>query len=69
MSVRYGVLFFPHLDHADHAGPGIRRGHSLTVPLDIYDTAATPACLVGVEPPAEWIARPVTAAFLPIIAQ
>jgi len=45
------------------AGPGVRRGHELTVPVNQYDTAATLVHIFGVQPPPSWIARPVLAAF------
>jgi predicted AlkP superfamily pyrophosphatase or phosphodiesterase len=45
------------------AGPGIRRGHEVTGPVNTYDTAATLARLFGLKPPAVWIGRPVEEAF------
>jgi predicted AlkP superfamily pyrophosphatase or phosphodiesterase len=47
------------------AGPGIPTGRALSRPINTYDTAATAAALLGVEPPECWIARPVTGAFAP----
>ena len=47
------------------AGPGIRAGNEIRSPVNIYDTAATIAFAFGLEPPAAWIARPVTEAFAP----
>jgi predicted AlkP superfamily pyrophosphatase or phosphodiesterase len=46
-------------------GPGIRAGHVLTVPINIYDTAATAAHALGLRMPDGWIARPVLQAFGP----
>ncbi len=45
------------------AGPGIKRGFTITDPVNTWDTAATLAKLLGVRPPAAWIARPVESAF------
>lgn len=47
------------------AGPGIRSDHVLEDPVNTYDTAATLAHLLDVEPPEAWIARPVAEAFDP----
>jgi predicted AlkP superfamily pyrophosphatase or phosphodiesterase len=47
------------------AGPGIARGKTISMPVNTYDTAATAAHLLGLEPPIQWIARPVLEAFLP----
>ncbi len=47
------------------AGPGIETGRALAQPINTYDTAATAAALLGVEPPECWIARPVTESFVP----
>ncbi len=41
------------------AGPRIRKGIAIEEPVDTYDTAATVAHLLGLEPPAAWVARPV----------
>ena len=45
------------------AGPGIARGRAISDPILTTDTAATVASLLGVEAPACWTGRPVTAAF------
>ncbi len=45
------------------AGPGVKRAKVLEGPVNTYDTAATVAYLLGLKPPAAWIARPVTEAF------
>jgi hypothetical protein len=45
------------------AGPGIVRGAVIRDPIVTTDTAATIAALLGVERPACWTGRPVTAAF------
>jgi predicted AlkP superfamily pyrophosphatase or phosphodiesterase len=47
------------------SGPGVRRAHELTEPVNQYDTAATLAHVFGLDPPASWIARPVLGAFEP----
>ncbi len=44
-------------------GPGIARGRALHSPINTYDTAATLAKILGVQPPDCWIARPVVEAF------
>ena len=44
------------------AGPGVKRGHEITSPVNTYDTAATIAALFGVKPPAVWIGRPINEA-------
>jgi predicted AlkP superfamily pyrophosphatase or phosphodiesterase len=44
------------------AGPGIKRGHEITSPVNTYDTAATVAELFGLKTPKAWIARPITEA-------
>lgn len=36
------------------SGPGIRRGHQITSPVNIIDTAPTVARLLGLPAPAEW---------------
>jgi predicted AlkP superfamily pyrophosphatase or phosphodiesterase len=40
-------------------GPNVRRGHTLRTHINIYDTAATVAHLLGLCAPEGWIARPV----------
>ena len=44
-------------------GPGITAGKQITDPITTYDTAATVAYVLGLEPPYAWIARPVYDAF------
>jgi hypothetical protein len=44
------------------AGPGVKRGHEITSPVNTYDTAATVAELFGLKTPKAWIARPITEA-------
>src|SRR6185437_1049810 len=46
------------------AGPEAAPG-KLSAPVNTYDTAATIAWVLGLQTPACWIARPVTAAFRP----
>ncbi|GAB5562231.1 MAG: alkaline phosphatase [Synoicihabitans sp.] len=46
------------------AGPGIKTDHEITTPVNIYDTAATLAKVLGVTPPEAWIAKPVEDAFV-----
>jgi len=41
------------------AGPGIKRGHEITGPVNTYDTAATVAMLFGLKAPEAWIAKPI----------
>jgi predicted AlkP superfamily pyrophosphatase or phosphodiesterase len=41
------------------AGPGIKRGHEVTSPVNTYDTAATVAALFGLKAPEAWIAKPI----------
>jgi arylsulfatase A-like enzyme len=45
------------------AGPGVRAGHTLERPVNVYDTAATMADVLGVTPPVAWIGRSVREAF------
>ena len=47
------------------AGPPIKPGFTIIEPVNIFDTAATLAQLLGLRPPSAWIARPVQSAFLP----
>lgn len=44
------------------SGPGIRGGE-LTVPVNTFDTAATLAALLRLQPPACWIGQPVASAW------
>ncbi|HUX75199.1 MAG TPA: alkaline phosphatase family protein [Anaerolineae bacterium] len=44
------------------SGPGVRRGHSVTAPVGITDTAPTIAHLLGLPMPPEWTGRVVTEA-------
>lgn len=44
------------------AGPGIHRGKVIADPIATMDTAATVVALLGIDPPACWTGRPVTAA-------
>ncbi len=41
------------------SGPGISEGLQLKHPVNTYDTACTTLAILGVEPPAVWICRPV----------
>jgi predicted AlkP superfamily pyrophosphatase or phosphodiesterase len=45
------------------AGPGIRRGHTLTTPVSLLDTAPTLARLLGLAPHLEWEGRCVEEIF------
>jgi hypothetical protein len=45
------------------AGPGIAKGRELHSPVNTFDTAATVAHLLGLQPPPCWIGRPVAEAF------
>lgn len=44
-------------------GPGIIAGKQIMDPITTYDTAATVAYVLGLEPPYAWIARPAYGAF------
>ena len=44
-------------------GKSVKRGYELKFPGAIYDTGATLAALLGIEPPACWIGRPFDEAF------
>ena len=44
-------------------GPEVAAGTEIDEPINTYDTAATVAHLLGLEPPYAWIARPVYGAF------
>jgi arylsulfatase A-like enzyme len=41
------------------AGPGVRRGQEVTVPVRTFDTAATAVALLGLPRPPVWDGRPV----------
>ena len=45
-------------------GPRVVQGRNLTVPINIYDIAATVLYALQITPPYAWIGRPVTSAFL-----
>jgi predicted AlkP superfamily pyrophosphatase or phosphodiesterase len=47
------------------AGPGLRAGHKLPVPVSLLDTAPTLARLLNVPPDAQWEGRAVAEAFEP----
>ena len=40
-------------------GPDIADSTTIATPVDTYDTAATVAAILGLDPPAAWIGRPV----------
>ncbi|HEV8542186.1 MAG TPA: alkaline phosphatase [Verrucomicrobiae bacterium] len=44
-------------------GPGVKRGHEITTPIDTYDTAVTVAYIFGVRPHPAWIGKPIVEAF------
>ena len=44
------------------AGPGIKKGHEITHPVNTYDTACTVAALFGLRQPDAWIGKPITEA-------
>jgi len=44
-------------------GPGIAPGREIRAPVNTYDTAATIARILGLQPPEGWIGRPVLEAF------
>jgi hypothetical protein len=46
------------------AGPGVRPGVELRGPVNTFDTAATIASILGLQPPACWIGKPVAEALL-----
>ncbi len=46
------------------AGPGVRRGHEIQIPVNIFDTAPTVAYALRLKRPAAWIGRPVSEAFV-----
>lgn len=45
------------------SGPAIRRGHALSGPIHLPDTAATIAHALGLTPPGTWDGQPVREAF------
>lgn len=47
------------------SGPGVRRGHTIQGPVNVYDVAPTVVRLLGLTPHPAWIARPVAEALLP----
>jgi arylsulfatase A-like enzyme len=42
------------------SGPGVRRDHRITDPVNIIDTAPTLAYLLGLSAPVQWSGRAVT---------
>lgn len=44
-------------------GKGVKKGYELKFPGTIYDTGATIAALLGIDPPISWIGRPFDEAF------
>ena len=44
-------------------GPGVAKGLEIKTPVNTYDTAPTVAHILGVNPPACWIGKPVLEAF------
>jgi arylsulfatase A-like enzyme len=42
------------------SGPGVRRDHRITGPVNIIDTAPTLAHLLGLTAPVQWSGRAVT---------
>ncbi|MDX2003513.1 MAG: alkaline phosphatase [Chitinophagales bacterium] len=44
-------------------GPGVTKGKTITTEVNTYDTAATIAWVLGIQPPECWTAQPVTDAF------
>jgi predicted AlkP superfamily pyrophosphatase or phosphodiesterase len=44
-------------------GPGVARGREIVAPVNTFDTAATVAYALGLNPPECWIARTVRSAF------
>jgi predicted AlkP superfamily pyrophosphatase or phosphodiesterase len=47
------------------AGPGVRRGHTIQAPSNVYDIAPTVIRLLRLEPHPAWTGRPVSEALLP----
>jgi len=45
-------------------GPGVRKGYEITAPVNTFDTAATLALLLHLDPPSVWLAKPVRSAFV-----
>lgn len=41
------------------SGPGIKKAHEITGPVNTYDTAATLAKIFSVTPPEAWIGKPI----------
>lgn len=44
------------------AGPGVKRSHIVTAPVNIYDIAPTVIELLGLQPHPKWIGRPLAEA-------
>lgn len=44
-------------------GPGVKRGHEITTPVNTYDTAVTAAFVLGLDPHPAWIGKNVAEAF------
>lgn len=47
------------------SGPGVRRGHTIEGPVNVFDVAPTVIRLLGLKPHPAWIGKPVTEALLP----
>lgn len=45
------------------AGPGVAKKKEIAGPVNVYDTAATVAQILGLDAPSCWIAKPVAEAF------
>ena len=41
------------------AGPGIKKAHDITAPVNTYDTASTLAQLFSITHPTAWIGKPI----------
>jgi hypothetical protein len=47
------------------SGPGVRRGHTIESPVNVFDVAPTVVRLLGLKPHPAWIGKPVSEALLP----
>lgn len=47
------------------SGPGVRRGQTISSPVNVYDVAPTVVHLLGLKPHPAWIARPIKDALAP----
>lgn len=45
-------------------GKNVKKNHSISIPVNVYDVPATALFALGIEQPYEWTARPIRSAFV-----